>query len=262
MKESFESGMPANTAFDVSQNPNIQILTGSTTGYGEFGTKSAVVWKLHSSWGTAGKPASIVLGEADFSANSAPGISLRYACNFSDEAAGTAPTLAISVSSDCGVNWNNVKSFTCLQTGVPATAGSFYAPKAGEYILVLTDLSAYKNSKVLLKITGTPGAGGNALFVDEININTLTKLAVAEASKVNNQFEIFPNPATNNFTVKLTDSKIATISVKDITGKEVISAVSNGLESIVDCNQLNNGLYIVEVTVDGSSSKQKLIITK
>ncbi len=260
-RESFEAGMPANMAFETSQNKNIQILTGSTVNYG-LSSKSAVVWKLHSSWGVSGKPASIILGEVDFSANAAPGMSFYYACNFSDEAAGTAPSLAVSASTDCGTTWTPVTSFTCVQTGVPTTTGNFYDPKAWEYKFVSNNLSAYKNSKVLLKITGTPGAGGNALYVDDINVNSFAKLAVTEVSNANNQFEIFPNPASNNFTVKLTDAKNATIRVFDLTGKEVINTVSNGLESVIDCNQLNNGLYLVEVTADGSTSRQKVLIAK
>ena len=263
MRESFEAGAPANMAFDLSQNPNMTILTGSTTPYGAFNTKSAVVWKIHSSWGVSGKPASIVLGEVDFSANSAPGMSYYYACNTSDESATvTKPTLAVSVSKDCGATWTQVNSFTCVETGVPATAGTFYAPKWGEYIFVSNDLSAYKNSKVLIKITGTPGTGGNALFVDEINVNSFAKLGVVEASKSSNNFEIYPNPAASNFTVKLTDAKNATIRVMDLAGKEVMNTTANGLESIIDCSQLNNGMYMVEVISNGNTSRQKVMIAK
>lgn len=261
-KNSFESGIPANMAFDLSQNSGMKILS-TTTNYGARGTKSAVLWYLLASNGYAGKPASILLGEADFSANTDPGIAFYYA--YSDGAqGGTAPTLAVSASEDCGATWNVVKTITCVETGKAADPNYLYVPNGWEYVYVNTSLAAYKNKKVMLKITGTPGTSGNALFVDEINIDGagFTAMSVAENAKTNNQFELFPNPAQNNFTVKLATAEHALISVKDLTGKEILNASSNGLESVIDCENLKNGLYMVEVTSDGNTSVQKLFINK
>lgn len=256
-KAGFESGIPANMAFDLSENPNMQILTGSTTKYGQFGSASAVVLKLHNSWNTANKPASIIFGEVDYSANTDPGVSYYYA--YSDgELGGTAPTIDLYVSIDCGATWTKVNTVNCVETGQPTTANTFYDPKGGEYKYVRVSLSEYKNKKVLVKLTATSGTHGNSLFIDEINVNSYTKLAVEENSK-EVSFEIFPNPATNNFTIVTpTNVKNLSVSVKDLTGKEVIRTT----ESTIDCSSLNNGLYIVQIEANGIVSSKKLNIAK
>lgn len=257
LKAGFESGIPANMAFDLSENPNMQILTGSTTKYGQFGSASAVVLKLHSSWNTANKAASIIFGEVDFSANTDPGVSYYYAYSDGD-LGGTAPTIDLNVSTDCGATWTKVNTVNCVETGQPTTANTFYDPKGGEYKYVRVSLSEFKNKKLLVKLTATSGTHGNALFIDEINVNSYTKLAVEENSK-EVSFEIFPNPATTNFTVVTpTNVKNLSISVKDLTGKEVIRTT----ESTIDCSSLNNGLYIVQIEANGMVSSKKLNIAK
>lgn len=257
LKAGFESGIPANMAFDLSENPNMQILTGSTTKYGQFGSASAVVLKLHSSWNTANKAASIIFGEVDFSANTDPGVSYYYAYSDGD-LGGTAPTIDLNVSTDCGATWTKVNTVNCVETGQPTTANTFYDPKGGEYKYVRVSLSEFKNKKLLVKLTATSGTHGNALFIDEINVNSYTKLAVEENSK-EVSFEIFPNPATTNFTVVTpTNVKNLSISIKDLTGKEVIRTT----ESTIDCSSLNNGLYIVQIEANGMVSSKKLNIAK
>ncbi|MFN6341727.1 MAG: T9SS type A sorting domain-containing protein, partial [Bacteroidota bacterium] len=46
------------------------------------------------------------------------------------------------------------------------------------------------------------------------------------------------------------------------TGKRVLSTELNGLETEVNCNTLQNGLYVVEITVDGKTQVQKLNIAR
>lgn len=258
LRAGFESGIPANMVFDLSQNPNMQILTGSSTRYGEFGSASAVVFKLHNSWGTAGKPASIMLGEVDFTDNNDPGIAYYYA--YSDGAlGGTAPTIDLSVSDNCGATWTKVNTVNCVETGQPTTANTFYDPKAGEYKHVRVSLADYKNKNVLVKITGTPGTNGNALFIDEINVNSFAKLSVENKTAANYAFQITPNPASNFITIETPiNAKEVLVSIKDLTGKEVIK--TNDLT--IDCSKLLGGVYLVELMADGKTSTQKLVINK
>lgn len=258
LRAGFESGVPSNMVFDLSQNPNMQILTGSNPKYGEFGSSSAVVFKLHNSWGTAGKPASIIFGEVDFSDNNDPGVAYYYA--YSDGAlGGTAPTIDLSVSDNCGATWTKVNTVNCVETGQPTTANTFYDPKAGEYKYVRVSLSDYKNKNVLVKITGTPGTHGNALFIDEININSYAKLAVETKTSANQAFQISPNPASNFITIETPiNAKEVFVSIKDLTGKEVIK--TNDLT--IDCSKLIGGVYLVELIADGKTSTQKLVIAK
>jgi hypothetical protein len=75
---------------------------------------------------------------------------------------------------------------------------------------------------------------------------------------------MYPNPAQSKFTINASDVKgTAAVRVFDIAGKEVLTAnVEGGMETALDCSNLNNGIYFVRVTVNGSTAVQKLTISK
>ncbi|MFN9518941.1 MAG: T9SS type A sorting domain-containing protein, partial [Bacteroidota bacterium] len=73
---------------------------------------------------------------------------------------------------------------------------------------------------------------------------------------------IYPNPAKSNFNIKLQEMQSGSVAIYDLTGKRVLSTELNGLETEVNCNTLQNGLYVVEITVDGKTQVQKLNIAR
>lgn len=79
---------------------------------------------------------------------------------------------------------------------------------------------------------------------------------------------VFPNPANTNATVSfsLNNEANVSINVTDLSGKVVYSNVLgtvNGTQSVnVNTDALNSGVYMVNVTVDGNVSTQKLVIRK
>jgi hypothetical protein len=72
---------------------------------------------------------------------------------------------------------------------------------------------------------------------------------------------LFPNPVSTNLNIQSSNkSGLSTISITDIFGKEVfISATENGNLNI-NCENYSNGIYIVKVGNEISTSKAKLII--
>jgi glutaredoxin len=73
---------------------------------------------------------------------------------------------------------------------------------------------------------------------------------------------IYPNPATKQFNIKLAESKTGKVAIYDLTGKRVMEIKLSGEETEVNCNNLQNGLYVVEITVDGKTQVQKLNIAR
>jgi hypothetical protein len=74
---------------------------------------------------------------------------------------------------------------------------------------------------------------------------------------------IYPNPAVTNFTVQ--SERVmnnAKITVYGIDGRVVHTQVLSGMESVIECSSLSNGVYYVEITNDGASATQKLVIAK
>lgn len=74
---------------------------------------------------------------------------------------------------------------------------------------------------------------------------------------------VFPNPAVTNFTVKAEKAMNgADVKIYGIDGRVVHTQAISGMESVVECAFLNNGVYYVEITNNGQTSTQKLVIAK
>jgi photosystem II stability/assembly factor-like uncharacterized protein len=75
------------------------------------------------------------------------------------------------------------------------------------------------------------------------------------------EFSMYPNPATNNLTVK-TSNTPQVIEICDMTGRVISSTSVNGNVTTINIENLAGGIYLVRV-IDGTSvSTQKLTIEK
>jgi hypothetical protein len=264
-KDGFEGSLAFNSALDISQNPKVQITPNTTVKYGNFGSKYALLFYLHSSWNVAGKPGSYLIGEANLSSYTDPAVSYYYA--YSDNNyGGTAPTIAVSVSEDCGVNWKTVNTTTAQETGQPTTANTLYDPKIGEYKYVIVPLTGLTNKNVLVKITGTPGTTGNALYIDEVRINSAKTLSVSNKVSSTPHVVLSPNPV----------SGIAQVDFELVKPSDIIFTVYNILNQVVytrtldaqgagnhtesfDFSGLNKGVYTLEIKSGDAISTKKFI---
>lgn len=71
---------------------------------------------------------------------------------------------------------------------------------------------------------------------------------------------IYPNPAINNITIS--SPQIAnqrTITICDITGKELITQQLKNKETQIDINKLNSGIYMVKLYIDEITEVRKII---
>jgi hypothetical protein len=248
-----------NTALDLTVSGQALVAASSTVNYGSW-SKNAFLVYLHESWNVAGKPVNILLGKADLNAISKPGMAYMYA--YSDGGmGGSAPTVTVNISKDCGSTWTAVSNITPTETGQPADATKLYIPAGGAYKMVKVDLAAYKTDEIIAKITVTPGTNGNSFFLDEISLTSFAKLGLKENVSVVN-FNVYPNPANGNFTINLKAFQNASYVITDISGKQVKASNLAGEETSVNCEGLNSGVYFVEVNADGAKSTQKIVITK
>ena len=78
-------------------------------------------------------------------------------------------------------------------------------------------------------------------------------------SELENETSVYPNPATNYFSVK--NIKNAEIQLFNILGVEVFTSQSTEYECIIDCSTWENGLYFLQITKeDGTIQQSKLIV--
>ncbi|MCU0423530.1 MAG: T9SS type A sorting domain-containing protein [Bacteroidia bacterium] len=103
---------------------------------------------------------------------------------------------------------------------------------------------------------------------DQTTKEVLQSMATAQVYPLGTQkieaieAELFPNPTSQNFTLKFKDNTTGTIKITSLDGKVIYTSTIEGLEQTVNCDGLNNGLYFVEITANGSTSVQKLMIAK
>ena len=162
-----ESTPFVNAFIDDSENDAYSIVT-STVGIGADSSKNALRMALHSSWGVSGLGLHLVMGEANLVGVTNPTLSYYYAFSNTGEESSSSPTVKVSYSTDCGSNWIDIDTKTPTITGT-AAANSWYVPTSAQYKKVDVNLSALIGKKCLVRVSGIPGNGGNALYIDQIS---------------------------------------------------------------------------------------------
>lgn len=72
--------------------------------------------------------------------------------------------------------------------------------------------------------------------------------------------KIYPNPATEKFTVKLAQSNNASLKVTSVTGAVMITNVEFNEEFTVNVNDWNPGVYFVQVNNDGRTITERVVV--
>lgn len=251
-KIGFNSGIDANTGRWIKLNPGYLPVNQ----YGHTG--GAILYYLDGR-AVANQPGEIVAGQVNFSSITDPIVSFYYA--YSDgEKGGTVPKFEVKVSDDCGSTFTSIKTITCQETGQPVPGSNqIYLPTSGEYKLVTIDLAAYAGKKVLISIAGVPGTNGSALWLDEIEIGSASKIASLDDVQIEG-LNIYPNPVNDVLNVSIENKENARASLINLQGIVVTEFdVLNGIASI-DISNISEGLYIMNIKSGNATSSVKVNI--
>lgn len=262
----FENGLPPNMVLDHSYNKNVKVIKDSVIKYGNLESESALVFYLKDTFYVHKRFGIVEMGEADFTQMSDPAIGFAYA--YSDGGlGGTAPEIRISISNDCGLYWTKVRSFTAQETGQPSVPGNLYDPKPGEYQVVKTTLKNYAGKKILIRITVTPGTTGNALFIDDININNMNSLKSNGQIKEELQFELFPNPANDNVLIQyvLKEDSASEILIYNavmqmVYQKTIENSSPGNYSELIDVSSFAKGIYYISLKTKSGTIMKKIVI--
>ncbi|WP_299276881.1 T9SS type A sorting domain-containing protein [uncultured Psychroserpens sp.] len=133
----------------------------------------------------------------------------------------------------------------------------------GEWVSVFIPLSHFANYPPLVSgtwdgtdIKQTLITGNGTVFIDNIFFSTTNTLGVDDVTR--NEFSVFPNPTTNNWTVIGTQT-IESVQVYDVLGKQVVNVTPNANEVAIDASSLRTGLYFAKVSSATGSKTIKLI---
>lgn len=114
------------------------------------------------------------------------------------------------------------------------------------------------------------GAGFQLLSPGAVMIRLLDDPSLSVSELASNEFgmSVYPNPTNTNTTVSfdLNNEATAAVNVTDLSGKVVFSTTLgtvNGSQNVtIDTQSLTSGVYMVNLSVDGAVSTQKLVVRK
>ncbi len=170
----------------------------------------------------------------------------------------------ILASEDCGDSWDILydKEDPDLMTGGNSTAD--WKPGDDDWITEEIDLAAYAGMSDILVMLRALSGFGNNLYIDNIRISSSVAIHQIDAFQ---GFSIFPNPATDNFSVNvdLNEGSDVSVSVIDVTGK-VISTYNLGTLAAgnntfyVNASGFAAGLYNVVINVNGLNAGSEFVV--
>jgi PKD repeat protein len=94
--------------------------------------------------------------------------------------------------------------------------------------------------------------------------HTITKTIQVGALSINENavgnFEFYPNPTTNQITIKVDNQLLGSVyTIYDTIGKSVLNGKISSELNVIDLGNLSNGVYIIEVASEGNYFKNKFI---
>ncbi|MCB9173393.1 MAG: T9SS type A sorting domain-containing protein [Flavobacteriales bacterium] len=89
---------------------------------------------------------------------------------------------------------------------------------------------------------------------------TVLPTGIDSYSNKNAQFEVFPNPANNTFTIKSQESIIAVFKLIDLTGKEILKQNITTNITQIDIQALPKGIYFYQITNKKEQYSGKLVV--
>lgn len=115
------------------------------------------------------------------------------------------------------------------------------------------DLSSYTGSvRIAFRLTS------NDAFVCMVdNVRILGNALSINDVENNASFGVYPNPA-NDF-VTISDANGAEVKVIDMLGRTLISKVVKSTNETISINDLQTGMYMIQIVKNGQTSSQKLI---
>lgn len=179
-------------------------------------------------------------------------------------------TLRILVSRDCGETFEQKKVMVGSGLASSFNYETNHIPQnSSDWKRFYYSLNEFQNdSNVIIRIEVESGAG-NSVYIDDINVSQFFT-SISDPKKAIGVFEVFPNPNDGNMQIELTaeSNENIEIALLDLTGKKV-STLYNG-ETIKGINTfevsnndaLSNGIYYLQVNINGVSSYRKISIIK
>ncbi|MEY8870812.1 T9SS type A sorting domain-containing protein [Meridianimaribacter flavus] len=162
--------------------------------------------------------------------------------------------LELRVSTDCGVTYTTLFSESGSTLATAPDASDFFVPNASQWATKTVDLSAYDGLDNLVLAFVNIGGYGQALYLDNILVESSETLSVAN-NNIENDLKVFPNPTSDMLTIK-TSYDIDKVELYDMLGKRVMKKTNS---SELNLNSLSDGIYLLEIYINNVRTVKRII---
>jgi hypothetical protein len=187
----------------------------------------------------------------------------RYSATYYDK-------LSVEVSTNCDGPWTQVwtKESAALATGADFGSGVWEPTAASDWRSEGVSLANFANSPSLFVRFVSENHYGNNVFIDDINV-TDNFVGVENVEIVNANLNAYPNPANSNTNVNfaLAAASDVQMNIINMLGENVYSndfgtLAAGNYNEVVNFNNMPNGLYLVNLNVNGKVSTLRLTVSK
>ncbi len=200
----------------------------------------------------------------DFSASTHPMLTFDRAYARYDNT--NNDTLAVLVSTDCGLTYNEVylKGNTALATA-PDNTSSIFIPTPTQWKNDTIDLLSYAGQANVMFSFQNRGFYGQALYLDNINIyhSVITNFNELDPNKT---ISVYPNPSTGNVTLNLNTviKEDYQLEIFNVVGQKIyteqLSEFTGKLKKEINLTPYGKGLYLVNMVSNKNTYSIKVII--
>ncbi len=203
----------------------------------------------------------LIMADYDLSSLSAPAFSFdvaysKYRKNYD--------SLSVLYSLDCGNTWSQIwkDGGQTLSTSTAGDSVKPFVPDVTEWNTVKIPLWSLKSQpKVKFKFKSV-SAGGNALYIDNINISQ-DPTGISSVSNPKFKVEVIPNPASAITAIKLPNQHpFEKLEVMNMLGSVVLTHNIIDPVSLIDVSSLSSGSYLVRLSSNKGLQTERLVIVK
>ena len=123
-----------------------------------------------------------------------------------------------------------------------------YTATGGENFLIIGNFKNDLNTTVTLVNNSGPNFYSYA-FIDDVSL-TPCVTGINETANNNTTFSIYPNPATNNFELRISNfelNKKQELKIFDCLGKQILKSEIRNSKSEINIQSLKGGMYFIEI---------------
>lgn len=134
---------------------------------------------------------------------------------------------------------------------------TFEAPAQGEWItynISLDDFEGLVNRNHISQLIFS--SNGGTVYIDNVYFSTEDTAGLNNFAL--NNAVLYPNPVSDVLTIK-SKGVINTIAIYNIVGQQVMVQDANTDTASINVNQLQQGVYIINTTVEGKVTSQKFV---